>query len=115
MRLAIPSFATPIGGIIAGVVMSRFGKLLPLVRVGAVLMAFGNGLVTSLGFYDSTWKCLLFIFPVNLGQEIIYPSILSTTLASFDHSGQFPRYSLDRANPTQITLFRHPLYTSYAP
>lgn len=114
-RLAIPSFATPIGGIIAGVVMSRFGKLLPLVRVGAVLMALGNGLVTSLGFYDSTWKYLLFIFPANLGQGIIYPAMLFTTLASFDHSGQFPCHSLGRANPTQIMLFRHPLYTSYAP
>ncbi|KAF3054149.1 hypothetical protein E8E11_011919 [Didymella keratinophila] len=85
-RLAIPSFATPLGGIIAGVVMSRFGKLLPLVRVGAVLMAIGNGLVTSLGFYDSTWKYILFIFPANLGQGIIYPAMLFTTLASFDHS-----------------------------
>lgn len=40
-RLAIPSLATPTGGIIAGVVMSRFDNLLPLVRVGAVLMTWG--------------------------------------------------------------------------
>lgn len=86
-RLAIPSLATPIGGIIAGVVMSRFGRLLSLVRLGAVLMTLGNGLVASLGFYDSTWKYLVFIFPANLGQGIIYPAMLFTTLASFDHSG----------------------------
>ncbi|KAF2639382.1 MFS general substrate transporter [Massarina eburnea CBS 473.64] len=85
-RLAIPSLATPIGGVISGIVMSRWGKLIPLVRLGAVLMTFGNGLVTSLSFYDSTWKYIVYIFPANLGQGIIYPAILFTTLASFDHS-----------------------------
>ncbi|KAH7071124.1 major facilitator superfamily domain-containing protein [Paraphoma chrysanthemicola] len=85
-RLAIPSLATPIGGVIAGVVMSRWGKLLTLVRVGAVLMTAGNGLVTSLGFWYAEWKYLVFIFPANLGQGIIYPAILFTTLASFGHA-----------------------------
>jgi hypothetical protein len=87
-RLAIPSIATPIGGVVAGVVMSQWGKLLNLVKIGAILMALGNGLVTSLSFYDSTWKYLVFIFPANLGQGIIYPAILFTTLASFDHAGK---------------------------
>lgn len=87
-RLAIPSLATPIGGVIAGVVMSRWGKLLTLVKLGAVLMTIGNGLVTSLSFYDSTWKYLVFIFPANLGQGIVYPATLFTTLASFDHAGK---------------------------
>ncbi|KAF2023012.1 MFS general substrate transporter [Setomelanomma holmii] len=85
-RLAIPSLATPIGGVIAGVVMSRWGKLLTLVKIGAVLMTVGNDLVTSLSFYDSTWKYLVLIFPANLGQGIIYPATLFTTLASFDHA-----------------------------
>ncbi|CAO2647122.1 Nn.00g080440.m01.CDS01 [Neocucurbitaria sp. VM-36] len=85
-RLAIPSLATPIGGLIAGVIMSRWGKLLTLVKIGSILMTLGNGLVTSLSFYDSTWKYMVFIFPANLGQGIIYPAILFTTLASFDHS-----------------------------
>jgi MFS family permease len=87
-RLAIPSLATPIGGLISGIVMSRWGKLIPLVQLGAVLLTFGNGLVTSLSFYDSKWKYLVFIFPANLGQGIIYPAILFTTLASFDHAGK---------------------------
>ena len=86
-RLALPSLATPIGGVIAGVVMSRWGRLITLVRIGAVFMVLGNFLVTSLRFYDSTWKYLVFIFPANLGQGIIYPAILFTTLASFEHSG----------------------------
>ncbi|KAH6626621.1 major facilitator superfamily domain-containing protein [Chaetomium sp. MPI-SDFR-AT-0129] len=85
-RLAIPSLATPIGGLIAGIVMSRWGKLVPLVRTGALLMTFGNALVTSLGFEDSAWKYFAYIFPANLGQGIIYPGILFTSLATFDHA-----------------------------
>ncbi|KAF2675946.1 MFS general substrate transporter [Lentithecium fluviatile CBS 122367] len=85
-RLAIPSLATPIGGLIAGIVMSRWGKLISLVRLGAVLMTFGNALVTSLSFHDTKWKYLVYIFPANLGQGIIYPATLFTTLASFAHS-----------------------------
>ncbi|KAI5923502.1 major facilitator superfamily domain-containing protein [Camillea tinctor] len=85
-RLAIPSLATPIGGLIAGVVMSRWGKLITLVRIGAVLMAIGNALVTSLKFMDANWKYYVYIFPANLGQGIIYPGILFTSLATFEHA-----------------------------
>lgn len=86
-RLAIPALATPIGSLAAGIIMSRWGRLIPLVRLGASLMLLGNGLVTSLGFTDSSWKYFAYIFPANLGQGVIYPSILFTSLASFDHAG----------------------------
>lgn len=86
-RLAIPSLATPIGGLIAGVVMSRWGKLITLVRIGALLMAIGNALVASLAFGDSHWKYFVYIFPANLGQGIVYPGILFTSLATFEHTG----------------------------
>ncbi|KAI1440285.1 MFS general substrate transporter [Annulohypoxylon stygium] len=85
-RLAIPSLATPIGGLIAGIVMSRWGKLVTLVRAGAILMMIGNGLVTSLDFVDANWKYFVYIFPANLGQGIIYPGILFTSLATFEHA-----------------------------
>lgn len=88
-RLAIPSLATPLGGVVAGIVMSRWGKLIWLVRLGALLMLLGNALVTSLQFKDSQWRYFVYIFPANLGQGIIYPSILFTTLASFDHAGTY--------------------------
>lgn len=88
-RLAIPSLATPIGGLIAGVVMSRWGKLITLVRIGAILMAIGNALVTSLHFVDDNWKYYVYIFPANLGQGVIYPGILFTSLATFEHAGKF--------------------------
>lgn len=87
-RLAIPSLATPIGSLLAGVIMSRWGKLLPLVRTGSLFLVLGNALVASLGFKDSVWKYFVYIFPANLGQGIVYPSILFTSLASFEHSGK---------------------------
>ncbi|KAM3518093.1 hypothetical protein MY4038_010186 [Beauveria bassiana] len=85
-RLAIPSLAGPLGGLVAGVVMSRWGKLVPLVRVGAFFMLLGNILTATLTFSDSSWKYFAYIFPANFGQGIIYPSILFTSLASFEHA-----------------------------
>jgi hypothetical protein len=67
--------------------MSRWGKLIPLVRTGSAFMVIGNGLVTSLQFHDKVWKYFVYIFPANLGQGIVYPAILFTSLASFDHAG----------------------------
>ncbi|KAE8354188.1 major facilitator superfamily domain-containing protein [Aspergillus coremiiformis] len=85
-RLAIPSLATPIGGLISGIVMSRWGKLAHLVRVGALLMCIGNLLVMTLQFNDAGWKYLTYVIPASLGQGIVYPAILFTSLASFDHT-----------------------------
>ncbi|KAJ5085109.1 hypothetical protein N7532_009880 [Penicillium argentinense] len=85
-RLVIPSLATPLGGLISGVVMSRWGKLAYLVRTGAGLMFVGNLLVALLRFDDSQWKYFAYIIPANLGQGIVYPGILFTFLAAFDHS-----------------------------
>ncbi|KAJ5581312.1 hypothetical protein N7450_007613 [Penicillium hetheringtonii] len=85
-RLVIPSLATPLGGLISGIVMSRWGRLAYLVRIGAGLMFIGNLLVTLLRFDDSQWKYFAYIIPANLGQGIVYPGILFTFLAAFDHS-----------------------------
>ncbi|KAL1961779.1 hypothetical protein VTN77DRAFT_1066 [Rasamsonia byssochlamydoides] len=86
-RLVIPSLATPVGGLIAGIVMSRWGKLAYLVRAGTFLMFVGNLLVVLLRFDDSAWKYFVFVFPANLGQGIVYPGILFSFLAAFDHAG----------------------------
>lgn len=87
-RLAIPSLATPLGGLITGYIMSRYGKLITLLRSGTLCMAIGNALVTALEFTDSTWKYYLFIFPANFGQGITYPATLFTNIATFEHSGE---------------------------
>jgi hypothetical protein len=86
-RLIIPSLATPVGGLIAGIVMSRWGKLAYLVRAGAFFMFLGNLLVMLLRFDDSGWKYFVFVFPANLGQGIVYPGILFSFMAAFNHAG----------------------------
>jgi hypothetical protein len=86
MRLVIPSLATPIGGLFAGFIMSRWGMLSHLVRLGCFLMMLGNGIVASLQYHDSNWKYLVYLFPANLGQGIVYPSILFTNIAAFEQS-----------------------------
>lgn len=89
LRLAIPSLSTPIGGLVAGFVMSRWGMLSHLVRAGCFFMILGNSLVASLKYHDSTWKYILYLFPANLGQGIVFPSILFTNIATFKQSGKF--------------------------
>lgn len=86
-RLVVPSLATPVGGLTAGIVMSRYGHLAFLVRLGSALMVIGNGLVIFLKFTDASWKYFVFIVPANLGQGIVYPGILFTVLAAFGHEG----------------------------
>lgn len=91
IRLIVPSLAAPIGGLVAGVVMSRWGKLLWIVRVGAVSMALGNALTASFAMKEPSWKYIVYIFPTNFGQGMVYPGILFTSLASFEHAGTLPR------------------------
>lgn len=88
IRLIVPSLSTPIGGLIAGFVMSRWGMLGHLVRTGCVFMVLGNGLVASLKYQDSSWKYVAYLFPANIGQGIVYPSILFTNIAHFEQSQQ---------------------------
>lgn len=88
-RLIIPSLATPVGGLIAGIVMSRWGRLAYIVRIGAFLMFVGNLLVMFLDFNSAKWKYFVFTIPANLGQGMVYPGILFSYLAAFDHAGLF--------------------------
>lgn len=88
MRLVIPSLATPAGGLLSGIIMSRWGRLSELVRFGSMLMMVGNGLVAMLKFHDVPWKYLLYLIPANFGQGTVYPAILFTFLSAFEHSGE---------------------------
>lgn len=67
-------------------------------------MVLGNALVTSLAFEDSKWKYLVYIFPANLGQGIVYPGILFTSLATFDHAGKF---AVQLHPGVQVSVRRH--------
>lgn len=52
-------------------------------------MCIGNLLVMSLQFNDAGWKYFTYVIPASLGQGIVYPGILFTFLAAFDHSGTY--------------------------
>lgn len=41
-RLVIPSLATPIGSVIARVVMSRYDRLIAMMKIDSFLIAAGN-------------------------------------------------------------------------
>ncbi|KAE9365140.1 MFS general substrate transporter [Stipitochalara longipes BDJ] len=88
MRLVIPSVGIPIGGLVAGFIMSRWGMLSHLVRLGCLLMMVGNGVMATLKYHDSSWKYIVYIIPANLGQGIVFPSMLFTNIASFPQSKQ---------------------------
>lgn len=88
-RLIIPSLATPLGGLIAGIIMSRWGRLAQIAQAGALLMFAGNLLVTLLHFDDAEWKYYFFVFPANLGQGMVYPATLFSFIAAFDHTGMW--------------------------
>jgi predicted MFS family arabinose efflux permease len=103
LRLVIPSIGTPIGGVIAGYIMSRWGQLANLVRSGTSLMTLGNFLVMSLRLHDAKWKYFVYLFPANLGQGITYPSILFTFIAAFEHSGKFLTPQMDQIGIPLLT------------
>jgi len=96
LRLVIPSLSTPVGGLIAGFIMSRWGQLSNLVRAGCLLMMLGNGLIASLQYEDAKWKYITYLFPANIGQGIVYPSILFTNIAAFEQSSTLQVDSNDR-------------------
>lgn len=87
IRLSLPSLAMPLGGLISGTVMSRWGKLIPLMRTGLVLMTVGQAMVSSWAFSDASWKYVWYIFPSHLGTGMVYPAILFISIASHSHSG----------------------------
>lgn len=105
IRLIIPSLSTPVGGLIAGYIMSRWGMLGHLVRLGCFFMTLGNGLVASLQYQDASWKYVAYLFPANLGQGIVYPSILFTNIASFEQSRRYSR-KRNRRRLNMLTLLR---------
>lgn len=117
-RLAVPSLATPVGGLISGIVMSRWGKLAYLVRAGTLLMCVGNLMVMFIQFNDAPWKYFAYVIPASLGQGIVYPGILFTFLAAFDHAGTyrpFIKQEEQKSHNLQTMQYPHPPSTWCAP
>jgi hypothetical protein len=85
LRLALPSLSTPLGALIAGFVMSRWGMLSHLVRLGCFLMMLGNGLMASLQYHDSAWKYIIYLLPATLDKELYFQVSCSPTSRPFSN------------------------------
>jgi len=91
LRLIAPSMGFPLGAIIAGYVMSRYGKLNLLVQIGCVVLLLGSLLPLGFSLDHRQSEALYFfsLLPLQIGQGLIYPSSLFTMLAAFSHAGAY--------------------------
>lgn len=88
LRLVVPSLATPIGGLIAGVAMSRYHCLRSLIYIGIGLMTIGNLLGLLINPSTNAILLMFFLIPANIGQGIVYPSCLFTFIHAFEGAFQ---------------------------
>lgn len=89
LRLITPALATPIGGVVAGVLMHRGYPLCLNVQLGTATMLLGNLLAMSMGTTDSRWKESLYMVPANLGLGLTNPSVLFSFVSLFEHQGEY--------------------------
>lgn len=86
-RLVVPALATPVGGVVAGMMMQRGYKLSNNVRLGTAMMFIGNALALGLGQRGSSWSDVVFLVPANLGLGLTNPSVLFSFVSLFSHQG----------------------------
>ena len=98
LRMMIPAMMSPVGGLIAGLVMSRNGSLRKMIWAGFALVALGNGLILTLKRANPNWMYIVYLLPAGLGQGMTYPSLLFTFIRMADTSGECSR-SLYTAEP----------------
>lgn len=87
LRLVIP-FATPIGGLIAGVAIGKYDCLRSLIYTGIILRTIGNFLGLLISPLPNSVLLTFFLVPANLGQGIAYPSCLFTFILGFQGTFQ---------------------------
>lgn len=91
LRLIVPSLGFPIGAVIAGVVMSKYGHLSVLVKSGCAVLVVGLVIPWILFGETEPRTNIVYLFallPANIGQGLINPSSLFTMLAAYPHDDQ---------------------------
>ncbi|SCU83322.1 LANO_0B08900g1_1 [Lachancea nothofagi CBS 11611] len=83
LRLAIPSFCTPIGGLIMGIAMKDTSRLPALLTSGISLMLLGNLCFLFINKSTPGWLNFVLLIPANIGQGITFPSTLFSFLFAF--------------------------------
>ncbi|CAR23770.1 MDR family MFS transporter [Lachancea thermotolerans CBS 6340] len=99
LRLTVPSFCTPIGGLITGLSMKNPNHLPVLLISGITCMLLGNLCFLFIKPWTPYWQTSLLLVPANVGQGITFPSTLFTFLFAF------PPYKQATATST-LYLFR---------
>jgi len=89
LRLAFPSFFTPIGGLITGYFMNKNSNtLFPLVFFGCFFMFIGNCFSLLIQKEENQWLLAFYLIPANVGQGMIFPSSLFCFIYYFDKDKQ---------------------------
>lgn len=88
LKLAIPSFCTPVGGLITGFGMSKWDCLPTLLKGGIIMMGLGNTLFTFLTDSTPNWITAIFLLPSNVGQGMAFPASLFSFIFAFPKSDQ---------------------------
>lgn len=89
LRLAIPSLATPIGGITTGLLMAKSTRYLPNLPIyGTLFMALGNFAAVFISHKLPNSLINVLLVPANIGQGIAYPSSLFLFIYFFESSKQ---------------------------
>lgn len=88
LRLAVPSLSTPIGSVITGVMMNKYGVLKGLLYVGTMTMAIGNFLTLLVSPSTPSWLLNILLMPANIGQGMAYPSSLFTFIFAYGTTHQ---------------------------
>jgi len=101
MKLMIPAMATPIGGVIAGSLMSRGHPLCVNVRLGTATMLFGNLLAMTMGMTEDRRKEFFYLLPANMGLGLTNPSVLFSFVSLFEHRGNY-LYTNEKAKKTNL-------------
>jgi hypothetical protein len=112
LRLVPPSLATPLGGLITGVFMKHSENLTLLTRIGLFLCLIGSLLTITLRMQEPGWKYSSFIAVGNLGQGIVYPSLLFCTIRASDKKGK--RHGTISKLINRLTFADHAVATSLA-
>ncbi|KAK9449703.1 major facilitator superfamily domain-containing protein [Limtongia smithiae] len=85
-RLIVPSLVGIFGSIIAGVIMSQWGHLAKLMKIGTLIMLIGCRLVATFGPDSPKWHYVAYLMPTQFGNALLMPAVLFSMLAHFSRA-----------------------------
>lgn len=84
----VPSLAGTTTSVAAGIIITRTGRLKPILFLGSVIVVLGTICLCCMKRTFPGWVFLLFLIPTNLGVGFVFPSTLMSVLATSSQSEQ---------------------------